>query len=73
MKGTSLYNLYQGKMSEQNIQTAYNISAFKGSYRANNASERAAEQLHYNIECGLTTCRLCNESETIPNNIERCR
>lgn len=73
MKGTSLYDFYQGKMSEQNLQTSYNMATFGSSYRANNSSERQQEPLLTRIECGATKCRLLDDTETIPENIERCR
>lgn len=73
MKEASLYNFYRGKMSEQNVQKSYNMAMFGGSYRANNSSERPAEPILSGIECGLTQCRLLDDSGTIPDNIERCR
>ena len=73
MKEASLYNFYRGKMSEQNVQKSYNMAMFGGSYRSNNSSERSAEPILSRIECGLTQCRLLDDSGTIPDNIERCR
>lgn len=73
MEGTSLYNFYKGKFSEQNTQRVYNMASFRKVYRSSGSSEMMLEELSNNIECGATSCRLIDDTGEIPDDIERCR
>ena len=72
MKETSLYNYYMEKMAEGNLQQNYNLASFPAAYRTDSFNEREIEPVKHRIECGITQCRLTDDSGTIPAEIERC-
>ena len=72
MKESSLFNFFQQKINEANLQQIYNISTLTSSYRIDSKGERPAAPLSSKIECGKTPVRLIGDETQIPQNIERC-
>lgn len=72
MKAPSLFNNYQERINNANNQHVYNAAVFTDSFRPENASQRENEPIPNRIICGKTQCRLKDDTETPPEDIEKC-
>lgn len=74
MPGTSLLELYIGKIMTATAQRNYNMSVFTEAYRSNaNSQQEKAEPITSRIQCGHTVLILKDDTGFIPSTIERCR